>query len=73
MYQLTVRVYELVGRTRYYAELRESEDEEQEPVATCHLDLDALPVTPFLKHTVMMQQIKTVCDELAQNLADALF
>jgi len=73
MYQFNVRVYEVVGSTRYYAELREGEDEQQEPEATCHLDLDALPFTPFLKHTVMMQQMRTVCDELAQNIAESLF
>lgn len=73
MYTCQIRVYEISDRTRYYAELYQGEPDAAGVMATAHLDLPRLPPSPVDHHEQMMDAIRLVCTELAQNFDVPMF
>lgn len=67
MYRLEIRIYERSDHLRAYAELYESEREDAQPVMTAHTDTDAPTPLAWAGHPKILESIREVCTELAQN------
>lgn len=73
MYLLLLTVYELGEDDEVRAELYRGQTEDEQPLATAHMRRKSAPTGTDLRHDVILEHFRAVCDELAENWAEPLF
>jgi hypothetical protein len=73
MYTLVATIYEVGEHDRVTAVIWAGEQETGEPLCSAHLDLVPWTNDSESRHDVILRHFRTVCDELAENLAEPLF
>lgn len=73
MYQLRATLYELPGRDRVQGELYSGEGESQVLVTSAHLDFVEGRLDGSGRHVEIMDHMRALCTELAQNIDLPLF